>query len=109
MRGFYIGFLLIDKIEVSKIDDGVEKIGGDEDRVHLSKGIGQKDQPPSQAEIPEGDRDDTLFPFLGGNPLKDEPHGKHRLSEKTEDQPEVQMEFGIPYRKVSKKISHEAK
>jgi hypothetical protein len=95
MRGFHLGFLLIDKIEVSEVDDGVKKIGGDKDRIHLSNGIGQKDQSPSQAEIPESDWDYTLLSLLRGNPLNDEPHGKHRLTEKTENHPEVDLEFRI--------------
>jgi hypothetical protein len=96
MRGFHIGFLLIDKIEVSEVDDGVKKIGGDKDRIHLSHGIGQKDQSPSQAEIPEGHWDDTLFSLLGRNPLNDEPHGEHRLTYKTENHPKVDLELRIP-------------
>ena len=95
MRGFHIGFLLIDKIEVPEVDDGVKKIGGDKDRVHLSNGIGQKDQSPSQAEIPEGDWDDTLLSLLRGNPLNDEPHGKHRLTEEPKKDPKIQLEFWI--------------
>ncbi len=35
IRSFRIGFFLIDKVKVSKVDDGVEKISSDEDRVHL--------------------------------------------------------------------------
>jgi len=104
MRGSRIGFLLIDKIEVPEVDDGVKKIGSDKDRIHLSNSIGQKDQSPSQAEIPEGDWDDTLLSLLRGNPLNNEPHGKHRLTEKTENHPEVDLELWIPQREVMKKI-----
>ncbi len=31
--------------------------------------VKEEDQPPSKAEVPEGDRDDALFPPLGGRSL----------------------------------------
>jgi len=40
-------------VKVSKIDKGIEKKRSNEDRVHLSDGTGQEDQPSSQAQIPE--------------------------------------------------------
>jgi hypothetical protein len=97
MRGACTTLLLVDEVEVSKVDDRIEKIGSDKNRVHLAKGIGQEDQSTSQAEIPEGHRDDTLFPFLRGDPLDEEPHRKHRLSNETENHPEVKLKLGISH------------
>jgi hypothetical protein len=108
-RSFWIGSLLIDKVEVSRIDDGIEKIGSDKDWVHLPKGISQEDQSTSQAEIPEGHRDNAFFPLFRGDPLDDEPHRKHRLPDETENQPEVQLELWISHRKVLQEIGHETK
>jgi len=65
-------------------------------------GIKKDNQPTGQAEIPKRDRNDALFLFLRGDPLNQEPHGKHRLSDETKDQPEVQMKFWIPRGEVSK-------
>jgi hypothetical protein len=99
----------VDEVNVSKIDDGVQKIRRDEDRVHLPNRIGEEDQPSSQAEIPESHWDDALSPFLRGNPLNDKPHGKHRLPNETEEHPEVQLKSRVPYRKSLKKTGHEIK
>jgi hypothetical protein len=93
--GFRIALLLIDKVEVSKVDDRIEKIGSDEDRIHLPNRIGQEDQSSPQAEVPEGHWDDAFFPLFRGNPLDDEPHRKHRLSQKTEEHPEVKLKLWI--------------
>jgi hypothetical protein len=109
LRDFLIRSLLVDEVEVSRIDDGIEKVGNDKDRVHLPKGIGQEDQSASQAEIPEGHWNDTLFLFLRRNPLNDKSHRKHRLSDETENQPEVQLELWISYGEVLQEISHETK
>jgi hypothetical protein len=98
---------LVDEVEISKVDDRVEKIGSDEHRVHLPDRISQKDQSPSQAEIPEGHRNHTFLPFLRGDPLDYKPHGKHGLTGKTEEDPEVQLKFGIPDRQTLKKIGDE--
>ena len=65
-------------------------------------GIKEDNQSAGQTEKPERDRDDALLLFLRGDPLNDEPHGKHRLPDEPEDQPEVQMEFGILGGEVSK-------
>lgn len=107
LRGPRFGSLFIDEVKISKIDDRVEKIGEDKDWIHLPDSIGQKNQSPCQAKIPESYRDNTLFSLFRGNPLDDEPHRKHRLPKETKDQPEVQLEFWIPHRKVSKKIGHQ--
>jgi len=107
--GFRIGLLLIDKVEVSRIDDGIEKIGSDKNRIHLANGISQEDQSTSQTEIPEGHRDDAFFPLFRGDPLDDEPHCKHRLSDETENQPEVQLELWISHGYVLQEIGHETK
>jgi len=93
-----IGFLLIDEVEVSRIDDGIKKVGSDKDWVHLANGISQEDQSASQAEIPESHWDDAFLPLFRGNPLDNEPHRKHRLPDKAKNHPEVQLKFWILHR-----------
>jgi len=90
-----MGLFLIDKVEVSKVDDGIEKIGSDEDRIHLPNSVGQEDQSSPQAEVPKGHGDDALFSLFRSDPLDDEPHRKHRLSHKTEEHPEVKLKLWI--------------
>ena len=104
-----MGLFLIDKVEVSKVDDRVEEIGSDEDRIHLPSSIGQEDQSSSQTEVPKSHWDNTFFPLFRSDPLDDEPHRKHRLPDETENQPEVQLELWISHRKVLQEIGHETK
>ena len=109
MRGSSPGLLLADEIEIPKINDRVKKIGSDKDRVHLPDGVGEENQPSPQAEIPEGNGNDTLLLLLRGDPLDDESHGEHCLPEKAEEQPEVQLKLRILYRQVLEKIGYKIK
>jgi hypothetical protein len=95
---------LVNKIKVSEIDKIPWQIGQNKNRIHSMNGIKEDNQPPGQTEIPERDRNDTFFLFLRGDPLNQEPHGKHGLSDEAEDQPKVQMELGILGREVFKQI-----
>jgi hypothetical protein len=90
----------VDKPEISEIDKISRQIGQDEDRVHLMYGIREKDQTAYQAEVPEGNRNDTLFSLFGGDPLDQKPHGEHRLADKSEDEPEIDPKFGVLLGKV---------
>ena len=45
---------------------------------------------------------------FGGNPLDDETHGEHQLADKTEDQPEIKLEFRVSVRQITEKIGHDA-
>lgn len=98
VRSFGIALFLIDKVEVSKVDDRVEEIGSDEDRIHLPSSIGQEDQSSSQTEVSKSHGDNTFFPLFRSDPLDDEPHRKHRLSNKTEEHPEVKLKLWISQR-----------
>jgi hypothetical protein len=58
-------------------------------------GIKEDNQSSCQTEIPERDRDDTFLLLLRSNPLDNESQGKHRLADKTKEEPEVKLKSRI--------------
>jgi len=90
----------MNKIEVPEVDEVPGKVGENEDWIHLVDGVSQQDQPSSQAEVPEGDRNHALLFLLRCDPLDQETHGKHGLADKTNNDPEVDPELRVLLNKI---------
>jgi hypothetical protein len=78
--------------EISEIDKISGQIGKNKNGVHPMDGIGEKHQASPEAEIPERNGDDALFPFLRSDPLEKKTHGEHRLSDETKNDPVIEFE-----------------
>lgn len=74
--------------EVAQVDDASDALPGDEDRIFPIDRIGERDEPPDQAHIPEGCGNTTFCMSFRGNPLDDPTHKKGPLSEESDDQPD---------------------
>src|SRR5690606_3155634 len=88
--------LPVDEHEVPEIDEDAERLTEDEDRIAPVDGIGQKDQPAREREVPEHDRHHRPARPFRGNPLDEEAAGEHELAEQAEgDPPELGPAFDM--------------
>src|SRR6266403_2142692 len=78
-----------DQIQVSRVNENACPLAEDEDGIEAVESIGEERQSPANGEEPERQRDDALFPPLGGDPLDHEAHGKERLPYQPDRQPQL--------------------
>jgi hypothetical protein len=67
--------------DVSQVDKSTGRLTDNEDDVTLQDGIDKEQDTPKEAEVPEDVRDQRFLVFLTMNPLEEETHEEHELTD----------------------------